>query len=158
MLGFSAAVASGGRFLTSGFLNHVVEQMLAGTLPDCGGIIDCRKFYMATFLSLDALDSRTRAIAKLLLAHLAQRVTLDYPTRPMREATEAPELLSLTTDDERYGALQSLIKERVLMLDKVKNEVGISVPLTAAGLREDSFTIRHEALQELRRAGGAPVC
>jgi hypothetical protein len=79
MLGYAAALFSRGHQLTPPLLNRVAELMIRGEIRSVGPNIDAKRFYAHIFETLQILRSRTSVIAKILLAHISQRTTADYP-------------------------------------------------------------------------------
>jgi hypothetical protein len=157
MLGYAAALFSRGHQLTPPLLNHVAELMIRGEIRSVGPNIDAKRFYAHIFETLQILRSRTSVIAKILLAHISQRTTADYPWLAISDAIEAPDILQFTDEGERLDALNALEKERALEIDRAASRVRIRVPLMSAAVREDAIVIRQEALRELKSlVGGGP--
>lgn len=153
VLGRSAAFCSKGRPLTVSLLNRTVERMLAGGLSTGGTEVDAKRFYGHVFETLAKLPKAMQAVAKLAFAHLASRTTTEYPTRPLSELLDAPELLDEKARGLRDAALSHLQKEQAIMVDSHRGieRVRISVPLTAAAVRWDAQVIRQQSMAELRR-------
>lgn len=153
LLGRSAANCSKGRPLTVSMLNRTVEQMLSGGLSTGGTEIDAKRFYGHVFETLAKLPKSMQSVAKLAFAHLASRTTTEYPTRPLNELLDAPELLDEKVRGLRDTAISHLQKEQAITVDTHRGieRVRISVPLTAAAVRWDAQLIRQQSLAELRR-------
>lgn len=153
MLGYSAALISSGFKLTSAMLHRAAEQMIRGNVPNLSWRIDAGRFYLHIFETAERLPPRTRAIVKLVLAHIAEQTSPDYPWLA-REAIDAVDLPQATEKD-RHDALAFLEKEAVIDIDRKsgRSAVRIKVPLTASAVRETALSTREEALRELRQLG-----
>jgi len=86
----------------------------------------------------------------ILLSHIAQRVTTEFPWLATGVAINSPDILRLTDERERLGALKNLEKEGALEIDKIAGRVRIRVPLTADAVRAHAIVIRQEAIIDLR--------
>jgi hypothetical protein len=110
-------------------------------------------FYGFIFQTLAHLPVRQRVVAKVLLTHIAQRTSTDYPELVKWEATQAPELLRVSTEQERQAALRILEQEGAIAFNAGSSHLRIRVPLTAAALRSNAVRERELALQELKAQG-----
>jgi hypothetical protein len=149
-LGAAAALLSGGRRLSADFLNRVVEHLVREGVNEPCLQISRKDFYAPTFQTLLRLPRRTQALAKLILVHVAERTTPDFPWEPVASATAAEGIPSDVSRNEALEALKRLEEERVITWDRGSlSRVRISVPLTAAALRQEVVWLRDEAVQVL---------
>ena len=156
VFGRSAAVLAKGRQLTVPLLNEVLDTVVRHD-PLRTGVTDAltndpARFYAPSLESLGRLDDRSQAIAKTILARLAQRVTVEFPWLPVTTALSAPELVSTTDERERRAAIQNLEKEQIVVIDRKESRVRLRTPITAAALRDRALSIMEEALLTLRSA------
>ena len=146
-LGSAAAVLSGGRRLGIETLNRVVDRLVREGVNEPCLQIDRKRFYNPTFQTLSALPVKTQALAKLILVHIAERTTPEYPWELVSNATETEALPRSVTRNDALEALKRLEEERVVSRDKSRSRVRITVPLTAAALRQEIVPLREEAIQ-----------
>jgi hypothetical protein len=156
ILGRAAATIAKGRPFTISLLNRVLDQVARVDTADVtGGSAlhnDPGRFYSPVFESLARLDDRGRPIAKAVLAHIAQRVTLEFPWLPLRDAQAPPDIVQETTDRERSHALQALERVQAIVVDRRASRVRIRTPITAVALRHRAVSLIEEASHELRHA------
>jgi hypothetical protein len=146
-LGSAAAILSGGRRLGADTLNRVVDRLVREGVNEPCLQIDRKRFYNPTFQTLAALPVRTQSLAKLILVHVAERTTPEYPWESVANATAMEVLPRGVTRSDALEALKRLEEERVVTRDKSRSRVRITVPLTAAALRQDIVPLREEAVQ-----------
>lgn len=156
VFGRSAAVLAKGRQFTVPLLNEVLDTVVRHDPLRTGATDaltnDPARFYAPSLESLARLDDRSQAIAKTVLARLAQRVTVEFPWLPVTTALSAPELVGATDERERRAAIQNLEKEQIVLVDRKESRVRIRTPITAAALRDRALSIMEEALLTLRLA------
>ena len=138
LLGSAAAILSGGRRLSGDTLNRVVERLVRDGVNEPGLQIDRKRFYNPTFQTLARLPVKTQALACLILVHIAERTTPEYPWESVANATATEVLPDNVPRSDGLEALKRLEEERVVTRDKSRSRVRITVPLTAAALRQDS--------------------
>ena len=85
--------------------------------------------------------STIACIAQVILAHIAECTTVDFPWLSRADAVAAPGLLSVPAS-ARHEALNALEQELAIETEKNPPRVRIRVPLTAAALREDGPALR----------------
>jgi hypothetical protein len=152
LLGSSAAKLARGRQLTPGFLDRVVAAMLRERGLSGGETVERQVFYGFIFRQLEIVPPREAALAKYLLALLSQH-TLPLErgsSLPISRHFEVSGVLASATIAEALQALDRLAKVDALTIDRATARVRISVPLTAAAVREDAPRLRDEALEQLR--------
>jgi hypothetical protein len=148
LLGSGAALLSDGRRLSVGFLNRVVERLVGEGVNEPCLQINRRLFYTPTFQTLLRLPRRTQGLAQLILVHIAERTTPDYAWEPVANAVASEELPGGVSRNEALEALKRLEEERVITWDRGSgSRVRITVPLTAAALRQEVLLLRDEASQ-----------
>jgi hypothetical protein len=150
MLGYAAARVSRGHHWTPALLNRVADMLAQDQERFNSPEINSSKFYGFIFETLAHLPVRKRAVAKVLLTHIAERTSTDYPELAKWVAVEPPELLRISTEQERQAALTILIQEGALEFNATNSHLRIRVPLTAAALRANAIRERDLALQELK--------
>jgi hypothetical protein len=154
IFGRAAAIIARGKPLVPALLNQVLDVVTRQEPPALELTSPLRTdptcFHSSIFLSLERLDERGWAIAVALLAHIAQRVTLEFPWLPLNTALSPPEISNDTTESERLRALNALQKEQVVEVDRKESRVRIRTPITAASLRDRGVSILDGALQTLR--------
>lgn len=154
LLGSAAAKLADGRPLTPGFFDRVVEAMMCNRGLLGGETLERQVFYGFIFDQIDVIAPRLAAIAKGLFATLAQNTLPDANFSSLRtsrlfEIAALPE----ATRSEQVEALDRLAKIDAIHHDKTSGRVRISVPLTAAAVREDAPRLREEARERLRSLG-----
>jgi hypothetical protein len=157
ILGYSSAILLNGHRWTRAGLDQVVERILQGELRTSGtglGVppspVHPDQFYAPTFESLKRLPAYSQALAKITLAHIAERTSTNHPWLQKWTAVAAPDAVTLTRDEERWSALATLENERVLETDSTRSQVRIRVPLTASAIREHGYMIRQAAVRTLK--------
>jgi hypothetical protein len=163
LLGRLAARLASGRRWTAGFLNHVMDQGItrgepatdrAFTRPSIAPPV----FYGHFFEALDVLLPRQQAVAKYLLAHIAEQTTFDFPWLAKQHAIASVELPEAISPRERLDALTALESEQAVLIDKSQARIRIAVPVTGSALRQDAPDLRREALFALKQEmKGAPA-
>lgn len=147
LLGSAAAMLCKGRRLSADTLNRVVDRLVREGINEPGLQIDRKRFYNPTFQTLARLPVKTQALAKLILVHIAERTTPEYTWELVANVTAAEVLPSNVKRSDGLEALKRLEEERVVSRDRNGSRVRITVPLTAAALRQDIVPLREEALQ-----------
>jgi hypothetical protein len=146
-LGSAAAIISEGRRLGAETLNRVVERLVRDGVNEPCLQIDRKRFYNPTFQTLAALPVKTQSLAKLILVHVAERTTPEYPWESVANVMSMEALPHGVTRNDALEALKRLEEERVVTRDKNRSRVRITVPLTAAALRQEIVPLREEAIQ-----------
>ena len=154
MLGYSAGLLAAGHGLTPASLHRAADEMVRGGVPNVSWRIDAGRFYLHVFETAQRLPQRLQAVVKLVLAYLAQQTSRDFPTVPKDIIDSAD--LGNTTESERQKALDFLITERVVDIDRRTGRptIRIGVPLTASAVREMAVEIQNDAMQALRATKG----
>ena len=145
LLGAAAAALGRGRHWTPAFLNYVVEQLVEVGINAEGVQVERVNFYGHIFESLLRLPKNVRELAKLLLVHLAEHTTTDFPWLETQRALSPLNLPSSATIDQCEKALKALTAEEAVTQDKA-TRVRVTVPITAAALRRGAPEIQREAL------------
>jgi hypothetical protein len=150
VLGHAAASVAKGRFLTPRGLDRVVADIMSGKLARVIERAVPSTFYAHVFETLDALPWQTAAAAKVILAHVAQRSTTEFPQIPIAEAVDPVELRKLSSADKQK-ALDVLLQEGVVISEgkRPQRPVEIAIPITAAAIREDAFGIVQRAVGDM---------
>lgn len=144
MLGYSAAVSSRGHRFTPALLNRVTDLM---TRERVNQSISPKKFFGHTFETLGRLDDRIHAIAKIIVAHVAESTTSEFPWLQVADALRAPELeVAAVTSRDRSEAFSALKYEHIIEEDAAGVRVRVRVPLTAAALRAEGPRLRRESV------------
>jgi hypothetical protein len=155
ILGRGAATLSKGRPFTVPLLNRAVDELTRTDTTEInkGDPVrnDPGRFYSPVFESLALLDDRSFAVAKIVLAHIAQRVTLEFPWLPLAAAQNPPDIAQDTTDRERSQALRNLEEVEAVFVDRKESRVRIRIPITAAALRHRAVSVIEEATLVLRQ-------
>jgi len=146
-LGSAAAIIAEGRRLGSETLNRVVERLVRDGVNEPCLQIDRKRFYNPTFQTLAALPVKTQSLAKLILVHVAERTTPEYPWESVANVLSMEALPRGATRNDALEALKRLEEDRVVTRDKSRSRVRITVPLTAAALRQEIVPLREEAIQ-----------
>ena len=155
LLGSAAALLSGGRRLSVDLLNRVVDHLVREGVNKPCLQISRRLFYDPTFQTLLRLPERTQALAQLILVHVAERTTPEFAWESVANATAAEDLPRDVSRQEALEALKRLEEERVITWDrKSVSRARVTVPLTAAALRQDVLLLRDNALQLFETVGG----
>ena len=155
-LGAAAALLSGGRRLSPDLLNRVVERLVREGVNEPCLQISRKDFYTPTFQTLLRLPCRMQALAKLILVHVAERTTPEFPWEAVASATAAEGIPSNVSRSEALEALRRLEEERVVTWDRGnRSRVRITVPLTAGALRQEVVLLRDEAVHVLGSGGKA---
>jgi AAA ATPase domain len=147
MLGYSAALTSIGK-LSPASLHRTVDEMVRCGVPNLTWRIEAHNFYSHVFETASRLSGERPSAVKLLLSFIAAQTSLDYPWLS-RGDIDAADIMA--SEFDRHEALAFLEKEHVIEIDRKSSRVRISVPITAAAVREDALMIREEALAEKRR-------
>ncbi len=158
LLGSSAAQMARGRFLTPGFLDRVVANVVQAEPGRTRLNVERKFFYQFVFESLGILDPREYALARGLFATLARVTTWEkaFAWFPVSRVIEVSGLLQYTNNQTRplLTALDRLGKADAILNDKAAGQVRISVPITAAAVREDEGAIRAEVEHMLQTLDG----
>ncbi|MBL4844678.1 MAG: SEC-C domain-containing protein [Planctomycetes bacterium] len=139
-LGFFAAQEE--RLITKAVLAHIADKIAQGP--------NCSVFYNAIFVSLERLNPRRQAVAKAVLANVAERTTADYQwlkTEVLLAETKALDL----DEREPIDAINDLTNDGAIEHDRKADRVRIRIPLTATALREDAAELRRQTRTELTR-------
>ena len=152
LLGSAAAKFAKGRFLTPSLLDRTVAAMMREHELIGGEAVERQVFYGFIFKQLEVVPVREAALAKHLLAVLAQHTLPEDRSSSLRinQLFEISGLLGSATTSELLQVLDRLAKIDAVRSDRVAGRVRISVPLTAAAVREDAPRLREEAREELR--------
>ena len=154
LLGSAAAKVSEGRRLAPGVLDRVVAAMMRERGLIGGETVERQVFYGFIFRQLEIVPPREAALAKHLLAVLAQHTLPEerFSSLRIHRLFDISGLLGTATTGELLQALDRLAKIDAVQIDRVAGRVHISVPLTAAAAREDAPRLREEAREQLRSA------
>ena len=129
-------------------LHLVVERLVREGVNEPCLQINRKLFYTPTFQTLLRLPRRTRALAQLILVHIAERTTPDYAWESVANVTVAEDLPRDVSRNEALEGLKRLEEERVITWDRRSgSRVRITVPLTAAALRQEVLLLRDDAVQ-----------
>jgi hypothetical protein len=152
LLGSAAAKLAQGRQLTPAFLDRVVVAMMRDRGLPGGETVERQVFYGFIFDQLEVITPREAALAKSLFALLAEQTMPDSRGSSLRihRLFEVSGLLAVAETRELLQALDRLLKIDVIVIDRAAGRVRISVPLTAAAVREDAPRLREEASERLR--------
>jgi hypothetical protein len=152
LLGSAAAKLAQGRQLTPAFLDRVVVAMMRDRGLPGGETVERQVFYGFIFDQLEVITPREAALAKSLFALLAEQTLPDSRGSSLRihRLLEVSGLLAVAETRELLQALDRLLKIDVIVIDRTAGRVRISVPLTAAAVREDAPRLREEAAERLR--------
>lgn len=153
LLGYRSVLLSKGRPLSAPLVSRAAELLIHGKSNESSWRIESNLLYGHIFETLKRVPVRRQALARLLLTHLAQRTTAEYPWLTYNDALDAPALLQLSDEEERENALKNLEQDRVLEVEGLGNSrrVRVRVPLTLEALRWDAGQISQEALGDLKR-------
>ena len=151
LLGRTAAALANGRYLTTGLLDRIVERIVKTDDMFLSSGFDRKVFYECVFQTLDVLPDQEFALAKGLFVTLAELTTPSDPKFASFQVSrlfEVSGLLQFADTRQLLQALDRLTKAEVIVNENAR--VRISVPISAASVREDAMLLRDDITNTLQ--------